>query len=69
MLKKRDGFLILFLISLITSFLFVFTVNLFADENSECFKCHTSTKKLIQITRIIAKERPPTKSEETKGEG
>lgn len=40
-----------------------------ASEDSQCFKCHTSAKKLIEITREIAKTRPALKSAETKGEG
>lgn len=40
-----------------------------AYEDTECFKCHTSAKKLIEATREIAKTRPALKSEETSGEG
>jgi len=40
-----------------------------ASEDSQCFKCHTSAKKLIQITREIAKIRPAVKSIEIEGEG
>jgi len=40
-----------------------------AYEDTQCFKCHTSAKKLIEITREIAKTRPALKSAETKGEG
>ena len=40
-----------------------------ASEDSQCFKCHTSAKKLIEITREIAKTRPAVKSAETEGEG
>jgi hypothetical protein len=40
-----------------------------AYEDTECFKCHTSAKNLIEITREIAKTRPPVKSAETEGEG
>jgi hypothetical protein len=35
---------------------------------SQCFKCHTSAKKLIEITREIAKTRPVIKSA-NEGEG
>jgi hypothetical protein len=40
-----------------------------AYEDTQCFQCHTSAKKLIEITREIAKTRPAVKSEETEGEG
>ncbi len=40
-----------------------------AYEDTQCFKCHTSAKKLIEITREIAKTRPALKSAETAGEG
>ena len=40
-----------------------------ASEDSECFKCHTSAKKLIEITREIAKTRPAAKAAESEGEG
>lgn len=40
-----------------------------AYEDTQCFKCHTSAKKLIEITREIAKTRPTLKSAETAGEG
>jgi len=40
-----------------------------AYEDTQCFKCHTSAKKLIEITREIAKTRPALKSAETSGEG
>jgi hypothetical protein len=40
-----------------------------ASEDSECFKCHTSAKKLIEITREIAETRPAMKSAEIEGEG
>jgi PHP family Zn ribbon phosphoesterase len=40
-----------------------------AYEDTQCFKCHTSAKKLIEITREIAKTRPAAKSAETAGEG
>ena len=40
-----------------------------ASEKSSCVTCHTSSRELIKISQIILKERPPVKSEETKGEG
>ena len=40
-----------------------------AYEDTQCFICHTSAKKLIEITREIAKTRPAAKSAETAGEG
>jgi hypothetical protein len=40
-----------------------------AYEDTQCFQCHTSAKKLIEITREIAKTRPAQKSSETEGEG
>jgi len=40
-----------------------------AYEDTQCFVCHTSAKKLIEITREIAKTRPALKSAETEGEG
>ena len=40
-----------------------------AYEDTQCFKCHTSAKKLIEITREIAKTRPAVTSAETEGEG
>jgi hypothetical protein len=40
-----------------------------AYEDTQCFKCHTSAKKLIEITREIAKTRPALKSAESEGEG
>ena len=40
-----------------------------AYEDTQCFKCHTSAKKLIEATREIAKTRPSLKSAETSGEG
>ena len=40
-----------------------------AYEDTQCFQCHTSAKKLIEITREIAKSRPALKSSETEGEG
>jgi hypothetical protein len=40
-----------------------------AYEDTQCFKCHTSAKQLIQITREIAKARPALKSAEIEGEG
>ena len=40
-----------------------------AYEDTQCFICHTSAKKLIEITREIAKTRPAVTSAETEGEG
>jgi len=40
-----------------------------AYEDTQCFTCHTSAKKLIEATREIAKLRPAVKSAETSGEG
>ena len=40
-----------------------------AYEDTQCFQCHTSAKKLIEATREIAKTRPAIKSAETSGEG
>jgi len=40
-----------------------------AYEDTQCFICHTSAKKLIEATREIAKTRPALKSAETAGEG
>ena len=40
-----------------------------AYEDTQCFKCHTSAKKLIEATREIAKTRPALKSAEISGEG
>jgi hypothetical protein len=41
-----------------------------AGEN-QCFTCHTNPRKLIQITREIAKAKKglPAKSSESEGEG
>jgi len=40
-----------------------------AYEDTQCFQCHTSAKKLIEVTREIAQTRPALKSAETSGEG
>lgn len=40
-----------------------------ASEDSECFKCHTSAKKLIDATREIAKSQPAVKATKSEGEG
>ncbi len=46
-----------------------FPFALYAQESS-CVECHTSMKKLIEITRAIEAAKPKVKkSEETKGEG
>ena len=39
------------------------------QEKSSCVSCHTNSRKLIKLSQIILKMRPPVKSEETKGEG
>jgi hypothetical protein len=40
------------------------------SETSECIICHTSAKMLIEATREIAKNRPPTPEKvESVGEG
>jgi hypothetical protein len=41
------------------------------DTENHCFTCHTNARKLIKITREIAKENKaePGVSVETKGEG
>jgi len=61
------------LIGLIIAFCLVFIPgNPFisqAYEDTQCFKCHTSAKQLIEITREIAKTRPALKSPEIEGEG
>jgi hypothetical protein len=40
-----------------------------AEEKSSCVSCHTDSRELIKLSRIILKMRPPVKSEEIKGEG
>ena len=42
-----------------------------ADQENHCFSCHTNPRKLIEITREIAKSQKdkPGASAETKGEG
>ncbi len=40
-----------------------------AYEDTQCFKCHTSARDLIKITREIAKTKDKAQSEMTKGEG
>jgi hypothetical protein len=46
------------------------SVSIAANEN-HCFTCHTNPRKLIQITREIAKvnKGEPAKSSKTEGEG
>jgi hypothetical protein len=55
---------------LVVSFLLFIQGNPLIGEaqESQCFKCHTSAKFLITITREIAKTRPVIKSE-NEGEG
>ncbi len=47
------------------------TVSSAEEGENHCFSCHTNPRKLIQITREIAKaqEGKATKSSETSGEG
>jgi hypothetical protein len=42
-----------------------------AENENQCYKCHTSARNLIKITREIAKTSPPEPktSSESKGEG
>lgn len=42
-----------------------------AQQENYCFTCHTNPRKLIEITREIARTNPkkPGTSSETKGEG
>jgi len=42
-----------------------------AEDENHCFTCHTNPRKLIEITRKIAKlnTKKPGASKETKGEG
>ncbi len=41
-----------------------------AEDTSECVACHTTGRKLVQITREIAKSQPaPLVSTESVGEG
>jgi hypothetical protein len=47
--------------------LMIFVASSAATE-SQCVECHTSPRKLIQITREIAKLRPPVESK-SKGPG
>jgi len=68
-------------IKLVISAGLVFAVSLFlpygslvvesAEEENHCFTCHTSARKLIKITREIAKanEGKPGASTESEGEG
>ena len=44
---------------------------LFAQQENHCFTCHTNPKKLIEITREIARadQGKPGASVETEGEG
>lgn len=57
--------ILIFSLSLIPGFPFTSQAN----EDTQCFECHTSAKKLIDATREIAKSRPEVKSSETEGEG
>lgn len=40
-----------------------------ASEESECFTCHSSAKKLIDATREIAESKPVVKATQSEGEG
>jgi len=40
-----------------------------AAAKSQCVACHTSSKKLIETLREIAKTKPQVKKAESKGEG
>ena len=62
------------IISLVLAFLFLCNANRYvqcAENENQCFKCHTSAKNLIKITREIAETSPskPAISSETSGEG
>jgi len=61
-------------ISLVLAFLLLCNVNCdvrCAENESQCYKCHTSAGNLIKITREIAETSPakPAISSETSGEG
>ena len=47
------------------------TVTQSAEQENHCFTCHTNARKLIQITREIAKSREgePKATVESEGEG
>jgi hypothetical protein len=62
------------IISLVLVFLFLCNANCdvqCAENESQCFKCHTNARNLIKITREIAKTSPskPAISSENSGEG
>ncbi len=40
-----------------------------ASEESQCFKCHTSAERLIEITREITATRPTLACVEARGKG
>lgn len=55
---------------LLVLFLFSHPIKANSQSKNQCIACHTSAKKLIQITRIIKQTTPqPEKSVLTKGEG
>ena len=59
-------------VSVLLFVLFVFPSSnpLHSQDQSQCVACHTSARKLIEITRAIEKAHPkPGKSKLTKGEG
>jgi len=69
------------LMKVVICFVLVFTVSFFsfynspvarsAEKENHCFTCHTNARKLIKITREIAKANKdkPGGSAETEGEG
>lgn len=73
-LQKMKLSKITIIISLILAFLLCGNVNCdvrCAENESQCYKCHTSAGNLIKITREIAETSPskPAISSETSGEG
>jgi len=70
-MKRNKLFLILILLFLfLIPLYFNKTLNsgIASEKESQCIKCHTSAKKLIKITREIAKNRPVLKAE-SEGDG
>lgn len=66
--------LIITIVAVFAVFLLPFSASKAANttkEENHCFTCHTSARKLIKITREIAKsnKNKPGASPETKGEG
>jgi len=62
---RFSALVLIFSLMLIPTFPFISQ----AYEDTQCFQCHTSAKKLIQITREIAKTQPALESSEIEGEG